>query len=82
LRCTATAAPLPAESVRGAYYYVLILLWFDSSQFPPLLTCTPQQATGVPTSTVGDVYCHSRVLPELAVAAIANFLSELERFGR
>jgi len=34
---------------------------------------------GVPTSTVDDPHCPSPVLVELAVVAIASFLSEFER---
>ena len=57
-------------------YYVLIFGWPRSSRSPILLVRTRQRATGVPTSTVGDSHRHSHVFSELAVVAIANFLSE------
>jgi hypothetical protein len=37
---------------------------------------TGQAARGVPAATADDPHWHSRVLVDLAVVAIANFLSE------
>jgi hypothetical protein len=50
--------------------------------FSPLLGRTRQQATGVPTSAIGDVPCHSPVLLEFAVVVIANFLSKFAQLER
>jgi hypothetical protein len=50
--------------------------------FSPQLTPTRQYATGVPMPTADDHHCHCRVLPELAVVVIANFLSETGKLGR
>jgi hypothetical protein len=41
-----------------------------------------KEATGVPTRAVDDPHCPSRVLAELAVVAIADFVSEFERLDR
>jgi hypothetical protein len=41
-----------------------------------------KQATGVPTRTVEEPHRPSRVLAELSVVAIADFLSEFEQLER
>jgi hypothetical protein len=61
--------------MRAAYY---VLIFGRSGSSPPTkcLARARQQATGVPTATVDDPHSQSRALPELAVVAIANFVSE------
>jgi hypothetical protein len=73
--------PLSAESARAACF-VLIFRWSGPPGFPPLLARTRREATGVPTAAVDAPHCHSPVLSELAVVALANFLSEFGQLGR
>jgi hypothetical protein len=46
------------------------------------LTRTFRLATGVPTTTDDDPHCPSRVLSKLAIAAIADFVSEFKQLER
>jgi hypothetical protein len=59
---------------------MLIMCLFSDGLVPPgssiLLARTRQEATGLPTAIVDDLYWYSPVLLEFAVVAIANFLSE------
>jgi hypothetical protein len=59
---------------------------FSGGLVPPrftlLLARSRREATGVPTATVDDAHCPSRVLAELAVVAIANFVSEFGQLER
>ena len=73
---------MPAESVSRCLLCAYFLMVSFLPAFRALLACTRRVATGVPTSTVDDPHRHSRVLAELAVVAIANFLSEFGQLDR
>jgi len=64
---------------------LLIMCLFSDGLVPPgssiPLARTRQEATGVPTRTVDDPHCPSRVLAELAVVTIADFVSEFRQLS-
>jgi hypothetical protein len=59
---------------------------FSDGLVPPgfsrLAARTRQEANAVPTSIIDDPHCHSHVLIELAIVAIADFLSEFGQLER